>query len=87
MAYGPGNGKTVWCELATGSPEDSAVPGRSAVSVASVWMTAVHRLTARRAGEPVCGTHGRAPGHVRRVHAVRLRHRCGPVEPHDTSGR
>ncbi|MGW4023887.1 ATP-binding protein [Streptomyces sp. NPDC005009] len=36
VAYGPGDGKTVWCELATGSPEGGAAPGRSAASVASV---------------------------------------------------
>ncbi|CAL9453476.1 ATP-binding protein [Streptomyces sp. Tu 3180] len=35
VAQGPG-GKTVWCELGAGLPEDGDVPGRGAVSVVSV---------------------------------------------------
>ncbi|MEU7472213.1 ATP-binding protein [Streptomyces sp. NPDC044984] len=34
VAHGPG-GKTVWCELGPGAPEDGAVPGRGAMSVAA----------------------------------------------------
>ncbi|MFF8398250.1 ATP-binding protein [Streptomyces sp. NPDC016172] len=35
VAHGPA-GKTVWCELGAGPPEDGVVPGRDAASVASV---------------------------------------------------